>query len=132
MGSVSCGLTSSICCMTEPTNGGRTVPVGGRDIRIKKLTDLQMLHMLRHAKILQKDGIDKEEKLESAERMFVILNSVVLDPGDRKHLTEMEETGQIELRDLLSFINQDESTPGEPDKPVVRRGRGRPRKSVAA
>lgn len=117
--------------MTEPTNGVRPVTVAGRDIHIKKLTDLQMLHMLRHAKILQKDGIDVEQKLESADRMFAILNTVVIDPADRAYLTEMEESGEIELRDLLGFVTPGEDS-AEPEAPVVRRGRGRPRKSVAA
>lgn len=90
-----------------------------------------MLHMLRHAKILEKDGIDLEQKIDSADRMFAILSTIVINPDDRAYLTEMEETGKIELKDLMGFI-----TPGddsdEPEKPVVRRGRGRPRKSVAA
>ena len=113
--------------MTQPTNGGRTVPVGGRDIHIKNLTDLQMLHLLRHAKILEKEGIDLEQKLDSADRMFAILNTVVVDPEDRAHLTKMEESGAIELKDLLVFVNSQEA---EPEKPKVRRGR--PRKNVAA
>lgn len=115
--------------MTQPTNGGRTVPVGGRDIRIKNLTDLQMLHLLRHAKILEKDDIDKEQKLDSAERMFSILNTIVTDPGDRAYLTKIEEEGKIELKDLLVFINGQEDD-SEPEKPKVRRGR--PPRRVAA
>jgi len=114
--------------MTQPTNGGRTVPVGGRDIHIKNLTDLQMLHLLRHAKILEKDGIDKEQKLDSAERMFTILNTIVTDPDDQAYLTKMEEEGKVELKDLLVFINGQEDS--EPEKPKVRRGR--PPKRVAA
>jgi hypothetical protein len=129
MGSVLSGRTSSICGMTQPTNGGRTVPVGGRDIHIKNLTDLQMLHLLRHAKILEKDGIDMEQKLDSAERMFGILATIVVDPEDRSYLTKLEEDGTIELKDLLVFINGQEDD-SEPEKPKVRRGR--PPKRVAA
>jgi hypothetical protein len=103
--------------------------VGGRDIHIKNLTDLQMLHLLRHAKILEKDGIDKEQKVDSADRMFAILNTVVTDPDDRAYLTKMEEEGKVELKDLLVFITgADEDS--EPEKPKVRRGR--PPKRVAA
>jgi len=115
--------------MTQATNGGRSVPVGGRDIHIKTLTDLQMLHLLRHAKILEKEDIDMEQKVDSADRMFAILNTVVTNPEDRAYLTRMEEEGKIELRDLLVFITgQDENS--EPEKPKVRRGR--PPKRVAA
>lgn len=95
--------------------------MGGRDIHIKNLTDLQMLHLLRHAKILEKDGIDMEQKLDSAERMFSILATIVVDPEDRSYLTKLEEDGTIELKDLLVFINGQESA--EPEKPKVRRGR---------
>jgi hypothetical protein len=116
--------------MTQPTNGGRTVPVGGRDIHIKNLTDLQMLHLLRHAKILQKDDIDTEQKIESADRMFAILATIVTDPSDRTYLTKMEEEGKVELKDLLSFVNAADDS--ESEKPKVRRGPGRPRKTVAA
>lgn len=115
--------------MTQATNGGRTVPVGGRDIHIKNLTDLQMLHLLRHAKILEKDGIDMEQKVDSADRMFAILNTVITDPDDQAYLTKMEEEGTIELKDLMVFINGQEEG-AEPEKPKVRRGR--PPKRVAA
>jgi hypothetical protein len=104
--------------------------VGGRDIHIKTLTDLQMLHLLRHAKILQKDDIDKEQKIESADRMFAILNTIVTEPDDQAYLTKMEEEGKVELKDLLSFVNAADEDPEQPEKPKVRRGR--PRKTVAA
>lgn len=102
--------------------------MGGRNIHVKKLTDLQMLHLLRHAKILQKDGIGTDLKVESADRMFAILATIVTDPEDRAYLTKMEEEGKVELKDLLSFVNDQEAT--EPTKPVVRRGR--PPKNRAA
>ena len=102
--------------------------MGDREIHVGKLTDLQSLHLLRHAKILQKDDIDTEVKVESADRMFAILATIVTDPTERAYLTKLEEEGKVELKDLLSFVGDSEDT--EPEKPKVRRGR--PRKIVAA
>lgn len=78
-----------------------------------------MLHLLRHAQILENDNVDLEQKISSADRMFAILATVVTDPDDREYVTKMGEEGQIELKDLLSFVTGTD----EPEKPKARRGR---------
>lgn len=109
--------------MTEPVTNERTVPIKGRDVAVRRLTDAQMTHLLRHAKILQKEDISKEVKVESLERVFVILHTVVLRQEDQDYLTEQEELGKVELDDLKAFITafQDQGT--EEEKPKARRGR---------
>lgn len=110
--------------MTEPTNSGREtriVPVNGRSIVIRQLVDTQLVHLMRHSRILQKDDVAIPQKLDSVERMFAILKTMVVQPSDRDYLTELEEAGEIELKDLMAFITAFENA--EPEKPKVRRGR---------
>ena len=46
---------------------------------VHQLTDTQMIHMLRHARILQNDNVAKLDKLESVERLLRILHSTVIE-----------------------------------------------------
>jgi hypothetical protein len=112
--------------MTQPEDGGRktqVVDVKGRPVVIRALTDLQMMHLLRHSKILQKEDIGLDAKADSAVRIFDIVQSTIVQPSDREYVTELEETGEITLTDLVAFIQafQDEEAP----KPAARARRGR-------
>lgn len=109
--------------MTEPNTREREtriVPIHGRSIVVRQLVDTQMVHLMRHARILQKDNVDIPTKLDSVERMFTILKKMVVQQLDQDFLTGLEEDGEIELKDLMAFITAFE---GEPEKPKVRRGR---------
>lgn len=111
--------------MTEPvTDNGRPtrlVPVNGRQIVVRQLIDTQMVHLLRHSRILQKDDVAVKDKLDSVERIFAILETMIVQQDDRDYMVKLEETGEVELKDLMAFISafQDE----EPEKPKARRGR---------
>jgi|SRR6188474_2697063 len=110
--------------MTEPENDNeRTIPLNGRPVAVRKLTDTQMVHALRHARILQKDDVPKTVKLDSVERIFHILHTVVLKEDDQKYLTEQEEAGKIELKDLMAVVTAFGDGAEEEEKPKVRRGR---------
>lgn len=116
-------MTSKITGMTEPNfreRETRVVPINGRSIVIRQLADTQMIHLMRHARILQKEDVSIPTKLESVERMFTILKKMVVQDSDRDYLTDLEEDGEIELKDLMAFMTAFE---GEPEKPKVRRGR---------
>jgi hypothetical protein len=111
--------------MTETPDSGREtrlVLINGRTIVIRQLVDTQIVHLNRHSRILQKPDIDIPTKLDSVDRMFSILHSMVTNPNDLAFLIEQEEAGDIELKDLLAFIKvfEDEDTE---EKPKVRRGR---------
>lgn len=112
--------------MTEPgTDIGPLVlpvPINGRNIMVRRLSDVQMAHMLRHARILQSDNVARGEKLDSFERLFRILHTVVVEDADRVYLTELEENGEIELKDLMPFISVFGAQEPE-EKPKARRGR---------
>lgn len=111
--------------MTEPvTENGRPtriVPVKGRSIVVRQLMDTQMVHLLRHSRILQKDDVAVKEKLDSVERIFTILETMIVQQEDRDYMVEMEEAGEIELKDLMAFITAFQGD--EPEKPRARRGR---------
>ena len=110
--------------MTQPEDPGRetrVVSIKGRPIIIRKPTDAQMLHLMRHTRILQSDNVAIPQKLDSVERMALILDKMIVQQEDRDFLTGLEEEGDLELKDRLQFIGAFEEQ--EPEKPKVRRGR---------
>jgi hypothetical protein len=121
-----------ITAMTEPTpeEAGRKtqiVPIGSKTIVVRELTDLQMMHLARYANILQREDVAITDKLDASGKMLNILHSCVANEADRQLLVDAEETGEISLTDLVSFVKafQTEETP----KPAVRRGRVAARRS---
>lgn len=106
----------------DPGLETRIVPVHGRSIVIRQLIDAQMMLLNRGARLLQRADLDKENKLATVDRMFTILESVVVQPEDREFLEDLMAEGKLSLRDMMSFIsafNEDQ----EEEKPKVRRGR---------
>jgi len=93
------------------------VPVAGRNIVVKQLTETQMLHLMRHAKILSAD-VANELKLDSMDRMLFILNSVCVQEDDRNWLVIAQESGDVDLKDMIGWVNAFKSE----EKPTVRRG----------
>lgn len=118
-------MTESI---EEAPQGRRTVPVtlGGHEFLVKELTDVQTMHLARHARILMREDASGEVKLEAAERMFMIIHSCV-DPENLSFLIGLEESGEVTLSDLTVFAKASHTAQTQA-QPVVRR-RGRPRKS---
>lgn len=116
-------MSFSISSMTSPDPGRETqvVPVRDRSIVVRKLADTQMLLLAREAKVLQRDDASTDRKLEGVDRMFRILESAIVQPADREYLEELMTIGDLDLRELLTFVTafQDE----DDDKPKVRRGR---------
>ena len=109
--------------MTNPDPGRETriVPVQGRNIVIRQLIDAQMMLLNRGARLLQRDDVDGASKLATVDRMFTILESVVVQPGDKEFLEDLMAEGTLSLKDLMGFIsafNEDQE-----EKPKVRRGR---------
>lgn len=111
--------------MTNPDPGRETqiVDVHGRNIVIKKLVDTQVMLLAREAKILQRDDISVDRKLDGIDRMFSILESVVVQPDDKAYMEDLMTSGDLDLRELITFVTAFEVKPGD-EKPVrVRRGR---------
>lgn len=110
--------------MTNPDPGRETqiVDVHGRNVVIKKLIDTQVMLLAREAKILQRDDIGMDRKMDGIDRMFAILESVVVQAEDRKYMQDLMTVGDLDLRELISFVTSFEVSGDE--KPVrVRRGR---------
>lgn len=109
--------------MTSPDSGRETrvVLVRERSIVVRRLIDTQMLLLAREAKVLQRDDVDTDRKLDGIDRMFRILESAVVQPSDRDFLQELMLDGQLDLRELLSFVTAfNEETAA---RPKARRGR---------
>ena len=110
--------------ITETPPAPQAITLAGHTFSVRSMTDVQLMHIARHARILSREGVSGEVKLEAAERIFHIVHSCV-DPEQLEFLVGLEEDGKITLSDLTAFAkapSQDQS------QPVVRR-RGRPRKS---
>jgi hypothetical protein len=108
--------------MTQPDPGKNTrlVEIKGRTIVIKQLTDAQYALLARESQILQRDDIEKGRKVKGAARMFDVLESMVVQDGDRDFMTDQIAAGTITVSDMMEFV----STFAEPEeKPKVRRGR---------
>lgn len=110
--------------MTTPEDSGRKtqiVDVRGRSVVIRQLVDTQMFLLARWARLLQRDDLDGDAKLGFIDRMFSILESSVVQESDREYLTELMANGELDLRELISFITAFNETPQA--APKVRRGR---------
>lgn len=110
--------------MTSPDSGRETrvVLVRDRSIVVRQLIDTQMLLLAREAKILQRDDVTTERKMDGIDRMFRVLESAIVQEADRTYLDELMLDGKLDLRELLSFVsafNEEEVDA----KPKVRRGR---------
>lgn len=97
----------------------RVVPVSGRNIVVRQLTDTQMLHLMRHAKILSSDSVEVPAKLDSMDRMLTILNSVVVQETDKDWLVQAQESGEVDIQDMVGWVNAFKADA----KPTVRRAR---------
>lgn len=100
------------------------VPVLGRNVVIRKLTDIQMGLLLRGSRILSSPNVDQAEKMEMMEMMFQILDSVVVQDEDKKWVLKQQIEGRLELKDMTSWVSVFEEEKDE-KKPAVRRGRTR-------
>lgn len=110
--------------MTTPDPGRETkiIDMHGRNVVIRQLQDTQVMLLAREAKILQRDDIGVDRKLDGIDRMLAILESVVVQPEDRKFMQDLMTAGDLDLSELVSFVTvfQDDSE----QKPArVRRGR---------
>jgi hypothetical protein len=108
-----------------PTRRTGSVLLGGTDFLVRELTETQVMHLARHARILMRTDIGADVKLESVDRMFHILHTCV-EETQLPQLIALEESGEVSLRDLTGVAKHFKDD--EAEKPVVRR-RGRPRKS---
>jgi hypothetical protein len=103
------------------------VPVLGRNVVIRKLTDVQMSLLLRGSRILSSPNVAKEEKVDMMSTMFEILDSVVVQAEDKKWVLQQQIEGNLELKDMTEWVSSfgDEDEDEDEKKPVVRRGRTR-------
>jgi hypothetical protein len=119
--------------MTQPEDRAerRVAPVtiAGHEFLIKELTDVQVMHLNRFARILAADNVAFDAKSEAMDRMFSIVHSCVVEADQLQFLMGLEENGDVTLRDLVIFAKAF-NEPAATAEPTVVRRRGRPRKSA--
>lgn len=115
--------------MANEDTGRKTqiVPVSGRNIVIKKLTDIQMSLLLRGSRVLSSSNVAEDQKLDMMEQMFQILDSIVVQEDDKKWVLQCQIKGELELKDMTEWVTvfKDEEDENAKKKPAVRRGRTR-------
>ena len=94
---------------------------------VTEFTETQLLHMGRYARILNRDDVAREDKFDAMDKMVNILHKCVPE-SERPKLIELEENGDVSLRDMVVFAQAFKDN--ENETPTVRR-RGRPRKSTS-
>jgi len=86
---------------------------------VRELRDAQQLLIQREAKILQREDVGRERKVSAVSNIYDMLESVIVQPEDLEYLTQLNVSGNLELKDMMNFI----TVFGEEEKPKVRRGR---------
>jgi hypothetical protein len=112
-----------ILAMTNPPDPGketRIVPVHGKNIVVRMLTDAQYLLLAREARVAQQPDLDNGRRLTAISRIFDILETAMVQDSDREYCVDLAAKGQLTLADMLGFIN---AFGDEEEKPKVRRGR---------
>lgn len=110
--------------MTNPEDPGketRIVDVKGRNVVVRQLTDAQYLLLARESRLAMKESDDSLRRVTAIGRVFDILESVVIQGEDKEYLLDLTVAGDLELKDLMSFISA--FSEEEEPKPKVRRGR---------
>lgn len=117
--------------MTTPVDPGRetqVVAVRDRSIVIRQLIDTQRMLIARWAVMIQRDDIPGAQKLELLSKMFDTLESVIVQQEDRDYVEELMAAGQLDLRELISFMTAFDNQGEGGAKPKVRRGRAQTRR----
>lgn len=113
--------------MTQ-TSPVQTATVRGRSMQVRPLNELQIMLIAREARILTKDGVSGEKKLDAVATMLDVLETMIISDEDKEFVRELTIKGDISLSDIMGLVPQMFNVDTE-EKPRVRRGR--PRKSVS-
>ncbi len=105
--------------MTDSQTATRKIPISGREITVRQLTDGQLTLIMREARVIQRDTVETERRMVGAARLFDIMESMVVTEEDREFVLDEIVAGKVELRDLLAGLKAF----SEEEKPKVRRGR---------
>lgn len=114
--------------MTSPDPGRETriVPIKGRQVVVRALKETQMLLLARDAQMVQRDNVDGARKLAAIARMMEVLESAIVQSEDREFITDLQVSGELEIKDLFSVLTV---FAPDGDAPKVGVRRGRPRKT---
>lgn len=102
----------------------RLVPIKGRTIVVKRLTEGQMLLMSRDVGRLEDEKISVQAKLTLAGGILDMFESTIIQPADREYVLDLTRKGEIDLPDFVTFLTAFKEEE-KPAKVVARRGRPR-------
>jgi hypothetical protein len=118
-------MTEAISDTTaEAAEETRVVPIGGRDITVRRLNETQILQLNHEATLLQREDLAPQRLRKGMDRVFRALSSVVVDEDDSDFLQDLMADGDLDLRDMIKFITSFHVDQAPTTGPVkVRRGR---------
>lgn len=114
---------------TTSTNGHLgTAIVGGRQIRVKSLTDAQFMMLTHEATLLQNKNVDTSRKITGVDRVFRILKSVIADEVDAEFVQDKMADGELTMTELADALLEVTKKVSEAPTtgPVAKPRRGRP------
>jgi len=118
---------------TDPGEETRIIPVGGRSIVVRRVTDAQRILLMRLVRNIGdlKEGQDttaREKAMKNVAKILDIIDSTVVQESDWDHLEKLIITRKLDMKELVGVVTAfDEEQPTQ--KPVVRRGRP-PKKAI--
>lgn len=114
--------------MTEPTIPERPerptkkVKIGDIEVVAQTISEAQMMQLTHEAHLFQNPKIPIERKQKGLDRIFRILNSVVVSDTDREAVEDQIADGKVDAYDLVGIL-RDITSDGVTSQPRVRRGR---------
>lgn len=117
-------MNGKVLVMTQidPGRDTRIVEIKGRQVVVRQLKETQMLLLARDSQLVQREHVDGVRRLAAVARMLDILESAIVQPEDLSYITDLQVSGDLEIKDLFSVITAFASEANAP-KTAVRRGR---------
>lgn len=111
----------------EPELKTKTIPLGGRDVLIRALSDTQITQMNHEILVLESDRTDLARKRKAMDRVYRALQSTIVSEEDRDFAADLMADGELDLRQMMreSMELWGDRTPANRQ---IRRGRAPRRK----
>lgn len=87
------------------------------------------MQMIHEAALFRSDTIPRERKMKGLDRLYRVMISLVVNQDDKDFVEDLMADGELDMRELVTVIN-DLYNKGEAPVPVKAR-RGRPAKRTA-
>jgi hypothetical protein len=117
----------------DPGEETRIIPVGGRQVVVRKVTDAQRILLMRLVRNIvdlegSPDTAASNKAMKNVAKILDIIDSTVVQESDWDHIEKLIITRKLDMKELVGVVtafNEEQPT----QRPVVRRGRP-PKKAI--